>query len=107
MSTRFRARRDFAALEQRRNQAARMFAAGKLIMAEISRRLGVTRQSVSRWYRQWKRSGVRGLRGAGRAGRRPRVNAQQIERLDWELRQGAGPRLQYGFVDPAAGCGSH
>jgi transposase len=89
MSTEFRARRDFTALEQRRNQAARLFAAGKLIMAEISRRLGVSRQSVSRWYKQWKRGGVRRLRGAGRAGRKPRLNARQVERLDWELRKGA------------------
>ena len=89
MPTKFRARRDFAGLEQRRNQAARLFAAGKLIMAEISRRLGVSRQSVSRWYKQWQRRGVQGLRGAGRAGRKPRLSARQIERLDWELRNGA------------------
>ena len=89
MSTKFRARRDFAGLEQRRNQAGRMFATGKLIMAEIARRLGVSRQSVSRWYKQWQRRGVRGLHGAGRAGRKSRLSAQHIERLDWELRKGA------------------
>ncbi|NWG14484.1 MAG: transposase [Acidobacteria bacterium] len=89
MLTRIRPRRDFAALEQRRKQAARLFAAGKLIMAAIARHLGVSRQSVSRWYRQWRRGGVAGLRGAGRAGRKPRLGPLEIVRLDRELRRGA------------------
>jgi transposase len=89
MTKKFHARRDFALLEKRRSQAARMFAAGELIMAEISRRLRVSRQSVSRWYKQWKRGGVRGLRGTGRAGRKPRLNDRHVERLDRELRKGA------------------
>ncbi|PYT84804.1 MAG: hypothetical protein DMG41_26020, partial [Acidobacteria bacterium] len=42
-----------------------MFAAGKLILAAIARELRVSRQSVSRWYRDWRRGGAGALRGAG------------------------------------------
>jgi transposase len=89
MSTPTRQRRDFNALEQRRKQAARLFAAGKLMLAAISRQLRVSRQSVSRWYRQWKRSGSAGLKGAGRAGRKPRLDKKQLWRVDVALRKGA------------------
>jgi transposase len=89
MSTRTRQRRDFNALEQRRKQAARLFAAGKLMLAAISRQLRVSRQSVSRWYKQWKRAGSAGLKGAGRAGRKPRLDKKQLRRVDVALRKGA------------------
>jgi transposase len=89
MSSPFRQRRDFEALEERRKHAARLFAAGKLMLAAISRQLNVSRQSVSRWYRQWKRAGGAGLKGAGRAGRKPRLNKSQMRQLDVALRKGA------------------
>ena len=84
-----RARRDFQQLEQRRRQAARLFAAGKLSQAEIARVLRVSRQSVSRWYVPWKRGGVAALRAAGRSGRKPKLNLQQRKRVDQGLRKGA------------------
>jgi transposase len=84
-----RARRNFHQLEQRRRQAARLFAAGRLSQAEIARVLQVSRQSVSRWYVPWKRGGVEALRAAGRAGRKPKLNPQQREAIDQALRQGA------------------
>jgi transposase len=89
MSTPIRQRRDFAALEQRRKHAARLFAAGKLTMAAISRQLSVSRQSVSRWYKQWKRAGGAGLKSAGRAGRKPRLDKEQLHQVDIALRKGA------------------
>ena len=64
-------RRDFEGMEHRRKRAARLFAAGRLILAAIARELRVSRQSVSRWYRDWRRGGRAALRGAGRAGRKP------------------------------------
>src|SRR5437667_6731733 len=44
MHTPFSPRRDFGGMEQRRNRAGRLFAAGKLILAAIARELRVSRQ---------------------------------------------------------------
>lgn len=82
-------RRDFATLAQRRRRAARLFAAGKLTQAAMARQLGVSRQSVSRWYEAWKRKQSGWLAGAGRAGRKPKLDKRQRKLLDKALRQGA------------------
>lgn len=89
METYIRQRRDFGAMAQRRKRAARMFAAGKMILARIAYELQVSRQSVSRWYEQWKRGGSGALRGAGRAGRRPKLEPQQLRCVEEALRMGA------------------
>jgi transposase len=83
-----RPRRDFAGLERRRKQAARLFAEGA-VQADVARRLQASRQSVMRWYRQWRRGGVASLRAAGRAGRMPRLDARDLSRVDTALREGA------------------
>ena len=70
-------RRDFSGLERRREQAARLFACGKVSQAEVARELKVSRQSVSRWYQSWRRRGKSGLAGAGRAGRKSRLTQRQ------------------------------
>jgi transposase len=82
-------RRDFQGLERRRKQAARLFAAGKLILASIARELKVSRQSVTRWYREWQSGGAAALRGAGRAGRKPKLGPPQLRQVDKALRRGA------------------
>ena len=89
MKPRVAPRRDFQGLEQRRKQAGRLFAAGKMILSEISRHLKVSRQSVSRWYADWKRAGTAALRGAGRAGRKPKFTQDNLRQVDRALRQGA------------------
>ena len=89
MSKAFRPRRDFKGLEDRRKQAARLFAAGRLTQAEIARRLEVTRTSVHRWHVAWRRDGPTAWRGAGRAGRRPRLERSDLQVLDRALRAGA------------------
>ncbi len=71
-------------MEQRRKRAARLFADGRLIASAIARKLEVSCQSVSRWYSDW-----RALRGAGRAGRKPRLNPKQLRQIEKELRRGA------------------
>ena len=43
-------RRDFEELERRRKQAARLFAADKLILAAIAHELKVSRQFTGVWY---------------------------------------------------------
>jgi len=89
MQTHFRQRRDFEAMAQRRKRAARLFAAGKMILARIARELQVSRQSASRWYEQWRRGGGRALRGAGRAGRKPKLEREQLRQVEAALRKGA------------------
>lgn len=94
MPTHVAPRRDFHGLEVRRRQAARLFAAGRETHGAIARRLRVSRQSVMRWYRAWRKGGRAALRAAGRAGRKPRLAPEQMDRIEAALRQ--GPRA-HGF----------
>ena len=88
MATHVAPRRDFHGLERRRQQAARLFAAGKHTQGAIARALGVSRQSVMRWYRAWRARGWAGLKAAGRAGRKPRLDQGQLAGVEAALRQG-------------------
>src|SRR2546425_900886 len=60
-------RRDFAALEARRYEAARLFARGES-QATVARTLGATRAAAHRWYHLWQDEGRTALKAAGRAG---------------------------------------
>jgi transposase len=86
-------RRDFKAMEERRLAAARLFRQG-VSQAEVARRLDVTRQSVSRWHADWSEGGKQALKGAGRAGRLPKLTKAQLRRVDRELRKGP---LEHGY----------
>lgn len=88
-----RPRRDFPALEVRRIRAARLFAQGDP-QAEVVRRFRVSRPTAHRWYQAWRRGGVAGLKGAGRAGRKPRLSVADRQRLEVALLR--GPRA-WGF----------
>jgi transposase len=85
---RVRPRRDFAAMEERRMRAADLFEQG-VIPAEIARQVGVSHQIVSDWRVTWRRAGRDGLRSAGRAGRLPKVNSEQLAQVETELAKGA------------------
>src|SRR5947199_9837442 len=87
MPTHVAPRRDFHGLEVRRKQAARLFATGRETQGAMARRLGVSRQSVMRWYRAWRSGGRGALRAAGGAGRRPRLAQAQLARGDEALRE--------------------
>ena len=80
-------RRDFEALEKRRFEAMRLLDEG-LNQSETARRLTVARQTVSEWLRQYRAQGEAGLRKAGRAGRKPLLDATQLERLEILLLKG-------------------
>src|SRR2546430_9281112 len=80
-------RRDFAALEARRMCAATLLRQG-LSEAEVARRVGVHRQSVNRWARQLLVSGRASLKFPGRAGRKPKLTAAQLRRLERGLERG-------------------
>ena len=88
MERRVRPRRDFAALRARRMRAADLFERG-VIPAEIARQVGVAHQIVSDWRAAWRRSGRAGLRGAGRAGRLPKLSRDELGHVEGELLKGA------------------
>jgi transposase len=72
------------AARQRRLQAARLFQQG-LPQAEIARRLGVSRQTASRW----RHGGRKGLAGPGRWGRPSRLSEADWQRVERALLRGA------------------
>ena len=80
-------RRDFEALERRRMAAAKLLKQG-VSQAEVARRLGVHRQSVIRWARRLAQSGRAGLKQAARAGRKPKLSAAQLRRVEQALKRG-------------------
>ena len=82
------------ALERRRKRAARLAAAG-VTQAEVARRVGVSRQSVSRWEKVREQGGVEALRRPQRFGRPRRLSDAQCEELARALKAGA---LAAGFA---------
>lgn len=96
MDTIIRPRRDFAWLEKRRMKAAALFEEGKS-QADVARILKVSRQSVppKAGYGSWKSQGEQGLKGAGRAGRKPKLSPPELKRLEQSLLR--GPSV-YGYA---------
>jgi len=80
-------RRDFQDLESRRLRAAELLRQG-VHQAEVARQVGVHRQSVSRWAVQLRQGGVRALKKAGHAGRRPRLRPEDLRRIEKGLKRG-------------------
>ena len=80
--------RDFEALQKRRMRAANLLRRG-VTQAQVAAKLGVSRQSVSRWAATVEAEGPTGLRKAGRAGRRPGLDEAQRSRLIESLKAGA------------------
>jgi len=76
--------RDFDAMTNRRLEAAALFRDG-IQLAEVARRLKVSRQSVSRWHASWREGGKKSLSGAGRAGRKPKLVASQLKDIEKAL----------------------
>src|SRR6266566_4468435 len=74
-------RRDFVGLEQRRREAAELLRQG-VHQAEVARRVRAHRQSVSRWAQQLEEGGLRGLKRAGRAGRKARLRQEDLRRIE-------------------------
>ena len=100
-------KRDFEQLEQRRLQSARLFDRG-LSQSEVARKLGVHRQSANRWFQTWKDGGVKALKKAGRAGRKPRLAPRQLDRVESALQtRPARTRLRHGALDHRAGRPRH
>jgi transposase len=71
-----------------------MFAHGAT-QAEVARTFGVSAQAACVWYRRWHQGGEAALRGAGRAGRRPRLSQAELDAVAQALR--SGPQA-FGFA---------
>jgi transposase len=82
-----RPRRDFAALENRRMKAVRLFEQGHP-QAEVVRLLKVSRPSAHRWYHSWVKKGREALKAAGRAGRKPRLSTKDQKQLGEAILRG-------------------
>jgi putative transposase len=73
--------------EERRLEAGELFGQGSSPSA-VARKLGVCRQSASRWHGQWREKGLDGLRQSRPPGRPSRLSDTDIERLKADLIQG-------------------
>lgn len=79
--------RDFRALERRRMEAARLLEKG-YSEAEVARRVGAHRQSVSRWAKSLEAGGRAALKRAAQPGRKPRLRADDLQRIEVALKKG-------------------
>ena len=80
-------KRDFEALEKRRLKAVRLLERGWK-QSQVARKVGVHRQSVSRWAQQLAESGRAGLKKADRAGRKPRLSTADLRLIECGLKRG-------------------
>jgi transposase len=87
-AARVRASAERARRQARRLQAAELFAQG-VRPAEVARRLGVSKQSASRWHGAWQHGGAAALRSKGPSGVKPRLSVADLEQLAAALGQGA------------------
>ena len=85
--------RNFDALEKRRFAFVRLYERGET-QAAIARRLKTVPQTVSRWVKEYRVGGKDALMRAGRAGRKPLLSDQQLQRLE-ELLVAGPERLGY------------
>ncbi len=69
-------------------EAARLFAR-KVSQNEVARRLGVSVNPAHQWFHVWQDHGRQGLKAAGRAGRKPRLDRAALARVERALLQGA------------------
>jgi transposase len=93
-------RRDFAALEARRFQAACLVSQG-ISQAEVARRLNVSRQTVGRWMWTKRILGEQALRKSNQIGRRRQLSTEQREMLASML---ASPSEAFGYEGGAWTC---
>jgi len=68
-------------------RAAAMFGRGKR-QVDVVTELGVSAQTASRWYRAWQEHGRAGMAGAGRAGRRRKLDDGQLAQVEAALLEG-------------------
>lgn len=75
-------------LQKRRMKAVRLFERD-IAPAEVARRLGVHRQSATRWRNEWLAGGKEALESKGMLGRKRELSAEQEQELAAILEAGA------------------
>jgi transposase len=75
-------------LRKRRRKAVELFEQGER-HATVAHILRVSRQSVSEWWLAWHNHDTQKLNGASRAGRKPRLQQEQLALVERELLRGA------------------
>lgn len=75
-------------LARRRKKAIELFEQGEK-QANVAHLLRVSRQAVSQWYRAWQSGNILLINGATRAGRKPKLNSEQLAIVEKELLRGA------------------
>jgi transposase len=75
-------------LRKRRRKAVELFEQGER-QATVAHVLRVSRQSVSEWWLAWQNHDTKKLDGASRAGRKPRLQQEQLALVERELLRGA------------------
>jgi transposase len=75
-------------LRKRRRKAVELFEQGER-QATVAHILRVSRQSVSEWWLAWQNHDTKKLNGAAQAGRKPRLQAEQLALVERELLRGA------------------
>ncbi len=93
MAGKTRANVDYQQREEIRYTAAEMFVED-ISQADIARELDVSRQSVSRWHKAFKKYGKAGLASTGQRGRPSKLSIEQKEKLQSILEKGA---KRYGY----------
>ena len=83
-----------AQMAERRRRGGRLLKAGKLSQADIARRLGVSRATVSTWAKRLQQGGLRQLRQRRATGRPAKLTCDQQKALLRRLKRGA---LSAGF----------
>lgn len=87
-------KRDFAALEQRRLKAVKLFERGRS-KAEVARHFGVSNESAGRWHKAWKAGGSKALKHTGQVGRKSRLQPLDRVKLAADLQSGPEKTLGY------------
>lgn len=75
-------------LRERRRKAVALFEQGER-QATVAQMLRVSKQSANQWYWAWRNKDLQRLEGATRAGRPPRLDTEQLLRIEKELLRGA------------------
>ena len=83
-----RGRKRLEKLRKRRQKAVVLFEQGER-QCSVAQHLRVSRQSVSEWWLAWHNGDTKALNGATRAGRKPRLDKEQLALVEKELLRGA------------------
>lgn len=81
---------------ERRMLAGRLLLAG-IAPTEVAKQVGAPRQTVYRWLDVLRAKGIDALRDMSRGGRPPRLRAEDLQRLQVALHEGA---LAHSFASP-------